>query len=64
MPLVSDFILANFHANRILDVEVDQESHGLLDFSNCKLNLTFPSTCESLGSLTDRLVCHAADTIS
>ena len=41
----------NFHANGILDVEVDQESPVLLDFSNCKLNLSFPSTCESLGSL-------------
>ena len=53
----------NFHANGILVVEVDQESHVLLDFSNCKLNLSFPSTCESLGSLTYRFVCHAADTI-
>ena len=52
------FILAYFHANGILVVEVDQESHVLLDFSNCKLNLSFPSTCESLGSLTYRFVCH------
>ena len=44
---------------------MDQESHVLLDFSNCKLNLSFPSTSESLGSLklTDRFVCHAADSI-
>ena len=47
----------------ILVVEVDQESHVLLDFSNCKLNLSFPSICESLGFLTYRFVCHAADTI-
>ena len=30
---------------------MDQESHVLLDFSNCKLNLSFPSTCEVWGPL-------------
>ena len=42
-------------------MDVDQESHVLWDFSNCKLNLSFPSTCESLESPFDMEIMTAGN---